>query len=61
MLVKVGLELLFSFVGVNEKLLSRLEDQLAEIAIGDARRAPDESCYLEIPFRHANIIARHGC
>jgi hypothetical protein len=26
MLVKVGLELLFSFVGVNEKLLSRLED-----------------------------------
>jgi hypothetical protein len=25
MLVKVGLQLLFSFLGVNEKLLSRLE------------------------------------
>lgn len=61
MLVKVGLELLFSFVGVHEKLLSGLEDQPTEIAICDARGAPDESCYLEIPVWHCNIIAGQDC
>jgi hypothetical protein len=59
MLVKVGLELLFGFVGVNQKLASRPEDQFAEIAIRSARGAPDESCYLEIPVRHRNMIAGH--
>jgi hypothetical protein len=58
-LVKVGLKLLFRFVGVNKKLLSRPESQFADIAIPDTRGAPDESGYLEIPVSHANIIAAY--
>jgi hypothetical protein len=56
MVVEIGLELLFGFVGVGYKLCPRPEGQLADIAIRDTRGAADESHDLEIPIRHCNII-----
>src|SRR5882724_422392 len=57
MLIKVGLELLFSFIGVEQKLLARPEGQLADIAKRCARCSADEAHDLKVPVWHGN----HHC
>jgi hypothetical protein len=52
MLIEVGLKLLFGFVGVYQKLPSSPEGQFADIAVPDARGAPDEPGDPELSVRH---------
>lgn len=59
-LVEIGLQLLFGFAGIRGKLRPRPENQLADIAIGQARGAADESGDLEIALGHGNIMAGRG-
>jgi hypothetical protein len=56
MLVEIGLELLFRFVGIKQKLLARPEGQLADITKRRARCGADETHDLEVPVWHGNII-----
>jgi len=57
MFIEVGLQLLFGFIGVEEKFLSRAEGQPANVAISHTRRGADESHDPYIPFRHDFMIA----
>ena len=57
MLVKVGLELLFGFIGVKQKFLARPEGQSTDIAKRRTRCGADETHDLEVTVCHGNIIA----
>ena len=57
MLIKIRLELLFGFVGVEQKFLARPKSQLADIAKCRARCGADEAYDLKVPVWHRNIIA----
>jgi hypothetical protein len=58
MLLEIGLELVFRFISVDEKLGTRAEHELTDVAVCHAGSAADESYDLEISVCHGNIIAR---
>ena len=57
MLFEVGLQLQPGFFVIDEEFLPRAKHQLAHIAIGHAGRRSDEACDLQVPLRHAVIMA----
>ena len=57
MRVEIGLQLRFSFDGIGYELPVGTERQFADIAIGGAGSAADESCDSEFAVRHRAIMA----
>ena len=57
MLLEIGLQLGFRFIGVDNKFPPGSECQFANIAIRSVRRAPDEADDSELAVGHADIMA----
>jgi hypothetical protein len=60
MLIEIGLELLFGFVGIEQELLPRAEGQAADIAVGVAGCGSYEADDSEIAISHQFMITGDG-
>lgn len=61
MLLEIGLQLGFRFIGVHNKFLPGSERQFANITIRSVRSAPDEADDSELAVGHADIMAARCC
>ena len=59
--IELGLKLLFGSVSIGYKLAPGAERQPADVAIGSAGRAPDESDDFELAVRHRAMMAGGEC
>lgn len=57
-LLKIGPQLEFGLIGIQQKLLPGTECQPAEIAIGQAGCNPDKTGDFQISIWHGNMMAR---
>lgn len=57
MFLKIRLQLLFGFAGIEQEFLTRPKSEPADVAVRQARRLADKSCDLQVAFGHGS---HHG-